>query len=57
MLMVKYTAEQTLTSNPPPEIAGEPKKWSATFFYDSGFHYLYQKLPYYNNITNHKYLL
>ena len=24
MLMVKYTAEQTLTSNNPPEIAGEP---------------------------------
>ena len=25
MLMVKYTAEQTLTSNnPPPEIAGDP---------------------------------
>ena len=24
MLMVKYTAEQTLTSNNPPEIAGDP---------------------------------
>ena len=30
--MVKYTAEQTLTSNNPPEIAGDPRVGHRHFF-------------------------